>query len=218
MAVPVLLGLLRSVKFDFAKYRRLRAALEPGELPTVNDLPHNTIAVYQRKCLDTFAFIDEAGQRYGLILLGVVVLGYTEETRLSCSVLTGATNTGKWLLLLLSVSSFVAIVYGYLKLHYIVRRVAQAAISGFSNLLAADEAREAELNEATALSETVRKRDGLRELVELAGKASFVGVVGTVIWQHVMHENACGLAYAIFPDSLVDKVASIFKLSCPPSG
>ncbi len=88
--------------------------------------------------------------------------------------------------------------------------MAESTISGFSNVLSEDEAPEAELNEAMALAETVRKKDGFKELVDFASKASVVGVVGTLIWRDGMHESACGLADALFPDGLVELVASFF--------
>lgn len=42
---------------------------------------------------------------------------------------------------------------------------------------------------------------------------SAISVALAFVWKYVLHQSFCGAAYAIFPDSLVDAVATVFQPS-----
>jgi hypothetical protein len=214
MALPVLLAIIRSIKSDRLEYTRLQSALEVKPIGSLTDIPQNIAGTYERKCLECFDFINTIGKRYALFLLGVFVICFIQETRLSCSVLTGATDTGKLLLLLLTVASLGAMLFAYLRLHYDARKAGQAGINTISDALEKVPSREPDLRRATEVAEVIRKRDGLAELNAVIRGAGLVGLILGLIWKYVLHGSLCSIAYAILPDALVAAAAKLLQLKC----
>jgi hypothetical protein len=215
MALPVLLALIRRIRYDMFDYAQLSAALVVPEGVQAAGLAHNAVGLYERKCFACFGFTTDIGKRYALFLIGVVLLCYFEQVRLQCSVLAGATDTGKLLLLLLSVSSFAAVIYTYLRLHYEVRVKAQLGVTTLSDALERDETRAQELRDATDLAEKIRQKEGLAEFSSIVGGGGLVGIIAVLFWKIVLHGDLCTTAYAIFPNALVQQIAKVFQLQCP---
>lgn len=216
IVLPVLLALIRSIRYDSLDYSRLRSALVVDSATFGSPLPQNAVALYRRKVLDSFEFIHAVAKRYALFMLPIIALGYIEEYYLSCSVLAGASDAGKWALLILSISSLGAVLYLFLRLHYIVRRVSLVGIDQISDTAATQPERASELTEATTLAEEVRKREGVWELVVFFRGAGIVGVVGGLLWTTFFAHKICVGAKVILPDSLVEAVANFFGHPCPP--
>jgi hypothetical protein len=217
IALFTLLLLIRSVVADLLEYRRQVALLRLPPIPDAEADLQNYVETYERRSLSAFDFVDTVAKCYGFFFLSVIVIGYLEQNLLSCSVLQGAADLGKTLLLTLSLSSLVIITLSYLRSYYIIRTRSLASVSEIGDALEAHAQLHAQLHAANQLAETVRAKDGLRTLAGLFTGTGVIAVVFSFFWNSVMNHDFCGVANALFPGRLVQYISTLFQLkNCHP--
>jgi hypothetical protein len=214
VALTTFIALVRSIVGDRIEYLKRVDSLEIGP-PLADDKLQNVVPAYERTSLGSFDFVDAVAKCYAIFLVAVLFIAYVQYDLLSCSVLPTASNQGKELLLLLSFSSFVAVVYLYLRLYYQVRMKSLVTIERISDALQKQPALQTQLRDANQLAETVRSKDGFQRLYTLFFGGGAVAVLLGLIWKYVLHQSFCGAANAIFPSWLVNSVATLFQQKCP---
>jgi len=182
MALPVLICIIRSIRFDFDSYRDKERhlaspAFEEGTTPAGNAIDDSRFEFTK-----AFTLIDDLGKRYASILAAMILLCYLEQLRLTCSVLQGASDEGKTALLLISASSVGALCYSYLFAHYRIRSAASRRLDALASILRKDPTRGDDLRDCSELLMFVKSKDGVKELWTFGGFAGAFGLIYGFLW------------------------------------
>lgn len=211
LALPLILAFLRSIFYDPIQYRQLltRLSVQCGATQ-----PANIVATYERKSQDAFDFVGRTARNYVVFLIGVLFLAYIQQDFLGCSVLSGAEDAGKLVLLVFSLTSLAAVLVWYLRYYAQLKATALAGIAAISDDLERDQSRDDDLHDANELAESIRQRDGFRLLTTLFTGGGVVAIVFALVWKYILGQNLCWAADGIFPSWMVNWVAKLFQTHC----